>query len=205
MSFFKNTRNLVATGILGAIGAILMLLNLNIPSIMPVFIKFDFSELPSIIAAFAYGPIGGIMVCLVKNVLNLIFASNTAGVGELSNFILGCAYVIPAGLIYKKHRTFKGAIVGALVGSLTSGCISFFSNYFIIYPLFALTMSMETILGFYTAVFPKITELWQALLYFNVPFTFIKGVLTSIVTFLIYKRISPILKGKKKHVDATQG
>ena len=82
MSFFKNTRNLVATGILGAIGAILMLLNLNIPSIMPVFIKFDFSELPSIIAAFAYGPIGGIMVCLVKNVLNLIFASNTAGVGK---------------------------------------------------------------------------------------------------------------------------
>lgn len=206
MSFFKNTRNLVATGILGAIGAILMFLNLNIPSIMPVFIKFDFSELPAVIAAFAFGPIGGIMVCLVKNFLNFIFASGTQGVGELSNFILGCAYVIPAGLIYKKHRKFKGAIIGALVGSLTSAFVSFFSNYFLIYPLFTLTgLSMEAIITMYTAVFPKITKLWQALLYFNVPFTFIKGLLTSIVTFLVYKRISPILKGKKKHVDATQG
>lgn len=199
MKFFKNTRNLVAVGILGAIGAILMILNINIPAIMPVFIKFDFSELPSIIAAFAYGPIGGVMVCLIKNLLNLIFASSTGGVGELSNFILGCAYVIPAGLIYKKFRTFKGAIVSSLVGSFSAAFISFFSNHFLIYPLFTLIgMKMETIIGMYTAVFPNITTLWQALLYFNVPFTFIKCLFTSLLTFLIYKRISPILRGKKK-------
>ena len=72
MNFFKSTRNLVAVGILGAIGAVLMVLNFNIPTIMPSFIKLDFSELPAIIATFAYGPIGGIMVCLVKNLLNFI-------------------------------------------------------------------------------------------------------------------------------------
>ena len=200
MNFFKSTRNLVAVGILGAIGAVLMILNFNIPTIMPAFIKLDFSELPAIIATFAYGPIGGIMVCLVKNLLNFILASNTGGAGELSNFILGCAYVIPAGLIYKKNRTLKGAIISALVGSVTSGCVSFFSNYFLIYPLFTLVLkcSMEAIVGMYTLIFPKITELWQALLYFNVPFTFIKCMLTSIITFLVYKRISPILRGKQK-------
>ena len=199
MSFFKSTRNLVAVGILGAIGAVLMILNFNIPTIMPSFIKLDFSELPAIIATFAYGPIGGIMVCLVKNLLNFILASNTGGVGELSNFILGCAYVIPAGLIYKKNRTFKGAIISAIVGSVTAGCVSFFSNYFLIYPLFTLIgWPMSAIIGMYTLIFPKITELWQALLYFNVPFTFIKCMLTSIITFLVYKRISPILRGKQK-------
>ena len=199
MSFFKSTRNLVAVGILGAIGAVLMILNFNIPTIMPSFIKLDFSELPAIIATFAYGPIGGIMVCLIKNLLNFILASNTGGVGELSNFILGCAYVIPAGLIYKKNRTLKGAIISALVGSVTSGCVSFFSNYFLIYPLFTLIgWPMEAIIGMYTLIFPKITELWQALLYFNVPFTFIKCMLTSVITFLVYKRISPLLRGKQK-------
>lgn len=199
MSFFKNTRNLVAAGILGAIGAILMILNINIPSIMPVFIKLDFADLPAVIASFAFGPTGGIMVCLIKNFLNLILASNTGGVGELSNFILGCAYVIPAGLIYKKHHNFTGAIIGALIGSITSATVGYFSNYFVIYPLFTLTgLSMNTIIGMYTAVFPNIDTLWEALLYFNVPFTFIKFLLTSILTFLIYKRISPILKGKKK-------
>lgn len=200
MNFFKSTRNLVAVGILGAIGAVLMILNFNIPTIMPSFIKLDFSELPAIIATFAYGPIGGIMVCLVKNLLNFILASNTGGAGELSNFILGCAYVIPAGLIYKKNRTLKGAIISALVGSVTSGCVSFFSNYFLIYPLFTLVLkcSMEAIVGMYTLIFPNITKLWQALLYFNVPFTFIKCMLTSVITFLVYKRISPLLRGKQK-------
>ena len=199
MSFFKSTRNLVAVGILGAIGAVLMILNFNIPTIMPSFIKLDFSELPAIIATFAYGPIGGIMVCLIKNLLNFILASNTGGVGELSNFILGCAYVIPAGLIYKKNRTLKGAIISAVVGSVTSGCVSFFSNYFLIYPLFTLIgWPMEAIIGMYTLIFPNITKLWQALLYFNVPFTFIKCMLTSVITFLVYKRISPILRGKQK-------
>ena len=200
MNFFKSTRNLVAVGILGAIGAVLMILNFNIPTIMPSFIKLDFSELPAIIATFAYGPIGGIMVCLVKNLLNFILASNTGGAGELSNFILGCAYVIPAGLIYKKNRTLKGAIISALVGSVASGCVSFFSNYFLIYPLFTLVLkcSMEAIVGMYTLIFPNITKLWQALLYFNVPFTFIKCMLTSVITFLVYKRISPLLRGKQK-------
>ena len=200
MNFFKSTRNLVAVGILGAIGAVLMILNFNIPTIMPSFIKLDFSELPAIIATFAYGPIGGIMVCLVKNLLNFILASNTGGAGELSNFILGCAYVIPAGLIYKKNRTLKGAIISALVGSVTSGCVSFFSNYFLIYPLFTLVLKcpMEAIVGMYTLIFPNITKLWQALLYFNVPFTFIKCMLTSVITFLVYKRISPLLRGKQK-------
>ena len=200
MSFFKNTRNLVASGILGAIGSVLMLINFNIPSIMPVFIKFDVSELPAILASFAYGPLGGIMVCLVKNVLNLVLGSDTAGVGELSNFILGCAYVIPAGLIYQKHRTFKGAIVGALTGCFTSAILCWFTNNFIVYPLYGLLgWTEELILSMYQAIFPFVNTLEEAIFVFNVPFTFIKLFVTAIITFLIYKRLSPLLRGKKQN------
>lgn len=197
MNFFKSTRKIVASGVLGAIGLVLMALNFNIPSLMPSFIKFDVSELPSVIATFAYGPMGGIMVCLVKNVLNFAFFSGTGGIGELSNFLLGCAFVIPAGLIYQKHRTFKGAIVASLIGCACASCVGWFTNYFIIYPLYFLIYPKDVILGMYEVVFGFEPELWQALLYFNVPFTFVKCLFTSFLTFLVYKKLHFLLHGKK--------
>lgn len=190
-----NVRALTVTAIMGALGTVLMSLEFSIPALIPPFIKLDFSELPALITSFAYGPLWGILVCLLKNVIHVFFGS-TMGIGEISNFILGSVFVGVAGLIYKKHKDKKGALISCLIGSAAMAVISVFTNYFIVYPLYAkvLVMPMEEIIGMYSAILPSADNLWKALLIFNLPFTFVKGLIDSIFCFLIYKRISPILK-----------
>lgn len=191
------TRKLAVTGIMSAVSAVLMMLSFNIP-IMPSFIKMDFSELPALITAFSIGPVWGVAVCLIKNLVNLPFTT-TAGVGELSNFILGVMLVLPAGLIYQKNKTRVGALIGSALGSLIMAVVSIPWNYYITYPAFVkiLNFPLEAILGMYQKINPSVDGLLQALLVFNLPYTFCKGLLISLLTFLIYKRLSPILKGKK--------
>ena len=150
----------------------------------------DFSELPALIAAFAYGPLSGVIVCLIKNLINLL-STQTGGVGELSNFILGCAFVLPAGLIYKHKKTKKSAVLGALLGA-----VIMVSNYYIVYPICTKFMPMDVIIAAYSSILPSIKNLWQALFVFNLPFTFAKGLVNVLIATLIYKPLSPILKGK---------
>ena len=194
----ENIRKLAVIGIMSAVSAILMMLSFNIP-IMPAFIKMDFSELPALITAFSIGPVAGVIVCFIKNLINLPFTT-TAGVGELSNFILGVALVLPAGLIYKKMKTRTGALIGSAIGSLIMAVISIPWNYFITYPAYIkiLNFPLEAILGMYQKINPNVNGLLQALLIFNLPYTFCKGIVISLLTFLLYKRLSPIIKGKKK-------
>lgn len=192
-----NVRTITMTGLFGALSAVLMMFSFNVP-LMPSFIKMDFSELPALIAAFSMGPLSGVMVCLVKNLINLMF-STTGGVGELSNFILGCAFVMPAGLIYKKNKNKKSAFVGALLGAVVMAVFSVFSNYFVVYPVYTMFMPMEAILGMYQAIYSGIDNLLEALIIFNMPFTFIKGMCSVLITFVIYKHISPIIKGTNKY------
>ena len=183
------------TALLSALATVLMFVSFSVPFV-PSFIKLDLSELPALIAAFSMGPLSGVAVCLVKNLVNLLF-TYSMGVGELCNFLLGVAFVLPAGLIYKKHNNRKGALIGALTGALTMGVISIFINYYLVYPVYAkLLMPMDMILGMYQAINPKVSNLWQALCFFNAPFTFVKGLISVAITFLIYKRISPLIKGK---------
>ena len=190
------TRKIAVTGIMSAVSAVLMMLSFNIP-IMPSFIKMDFSELPALITAFSIGPIWGVAVCLIKNLVNLPLTT-TAGVGELSNFVLGTLFVLPAGLIYQKKKTRAGALIGSAVGSLIMAVVSIPWNYFVTYPAFVkiLNFPLTSILGMYQKINPDVNGLWGALLVFNLPYTFCKGLVISLLTFLIYKRLSPILKGK---------
>ena len=191
----SRIRKLVMTALLSALATVLMFVSFSVPFV-PSFIKLDLSELPALIAAFSMGPLSGVAVCLVKNLVNLLF-TYSMGVGELCNFLLGVAFVLPAGLIYKKHNNRKGALIGALTGALTMGVISIFINYYLVYPVYAkLLMPMDMILGMYQAINPKVSNLWQALCFFNAPFTFVKGLISVAITFLIYKRISPLIKGK---------
>ena len=191
----SRIRKLVMTALLSALATVLMFVSFSVPFV-PSFIKLDLSELPALIAAFSMGPLSGVAVCLVKNLVNLLF-TYSMGVGELCNFLLGVAFVLPAGLIYKKHNNRKGALIGALTGALTMGVISIFINYYLVYPVYAkLLMPMDVILGMYQAINPKVSNLWQALCFFNAPFTFVKGLISVAITFLIYKRISPLIKGK---------
>ena len=189
-----NVRYLTVTAMLSAIAFILMFLDFSVP-VMPNFIRMDLSELPALIGAFAMGPACGVWVCLVKNLLHL-FMTSTGGVGELSNFVLGVAFVRPAGLIYKHKKNKKSAITGALIGALCMALFSFPSNYFVVYPIYTKMMPMDVIIGAYQAIVPSVKELWQCLLFFNVPFTFVKGLFSVLITMVVYKKISPILKGR---------
>ncbi len=190
-----NVRKITMTALLSAMASVLMFFNLNIP-LMPSFIKLDFSELPALIASYALGPISGLTVCLIKNLVNLL-SSSTGGIGELSNFILGACFVVPAGIIYRKMNNRKGAFIGALCGAVVMATVSAFSNYYVVYPIYMQFMSLEKIMAMYQAINPRVETLWQALWWFNVPFTFVKGMLSMIISFLVYKHISPFLKGKQ--------
>lgn len=189
-----KVRYMTVTAMLSAIAFILMFLDFSVP-VMPSFIKMDLSELPALIGSFAMGPVCGVMVCLIKNLLHLLMTS-TGGVGELSNFVLGVAFVLPAGLFYKRKKTRKNAIIGSLLGAACMAAISFPSNLFVVYPIYEKFMPIETIVAAYQAIVPSMKTLWQCLLCFNVPFTFVKGMFSVIITLLIYKKISPILKGR---------
>lgn len=191
-------RKMVVTAIFGVVGFILMALEFPVP-LVPSFIKLDFSELPALITAFAVGPLWGVLVCLVKNLLHC-FLSSTMGIGELSNFILGSVFVFTAGLVYKYKKSRIGALIGSVTGAVLMSVIGVFSNYFIIYPLYSmfLMMPMDTIINAYHNIYPFVTDLWTALLVCNLPFTFLKCMVSVVITFICYKYLSPIIKGEKK-------
>ena len=190
-----DVRKMTVTAMLSAIAFVLMFLDTAVP-IMPSFIKLDLSELPALIATFALGPVCGVIVCLIKNLLHLLITT-TGGVGELSNFILGAAFVLPAGLIYQHKKTKKNAIIGAIVGALAMAIISFPSNLFIVYPVYYNFMPKDVIIAAYQALVPfaNIDSIAKCLLLFNVPFTFVKGLISPIITILIYQPLRPLLKG----------
>ena len=188
-----NIRFMVTTGVLSAVAAVLMMLSFSVP-FMPSFIKMDFSELPALIAAYSMGPLAGVCVCLIKNLINLPM-STTGCVGELSNFLLGCMLVIPAGILYRIKANRKMALIGAMIGSATMAIVSLPINYYITYPVYSKFLPIDKIVAMYQAIFPGVDGLFECLLIFNVPYTFLKGLLNTLLTFLIYKRISRLIKG----------
>ena len=192
----KNLRMIAVTAIMSALSAVLMFVEFSIP-IMPAFIKLDVSELPALITSVTFGPVCGVAVCLVKNLIHL-FVTSTFGVGELSNFILGAIFVFVAGMFYKHKHNRKYALIGAMAGDLAMAVLCFFVNLFFVYPLYIkLMLPEEAILGMYRAILPSVDSLWKAILIFNVPFTFVKGLISVAITFIVYPKLSPILKGKK--------
>jgi riboflavin transporter FmnP len=192
-----NTVRLVGIGMLSGIAFILMFFEFPIPVLIPSFIKLDLSDLPALIGAFAYGPIAGILIELIKNLLHLL-DSSSGFVGELSNFLLGACFVGVAGCIYKIKKTRKVAICGAVIGAFAMAIFSLVTNYFIVYPFYTNFMPMEAIIGAYKAILPGVDNLFEALLIFNVPFTFVKGLISVLITVLVYKPLSPLLHCYKK-------
>ena len=193
----KNVRKLVVTALFSALAYVLMLLEFPLPFIIPSFIQFDFSELPALICSFAAGPFWGGLVCVIKNLLHL-FNTSTVGAGELSNMLLGLCFVVPAGMIYKKIKNRKGALIGCLTGAVATSILSIFINYFVTYPVYMkLFMPKEVIVSAYQALLPSVDSLLEAILIFNTPFNFMKYTVISIIAFLVYKHLSPIIKGTK--------
>jgi riboflavin transporter FmnP len=202
-----TARKLTVAAMLSAVAFVLMFVEFSIP-IMPSFIKLDVSDLPALLGAFSLGPIYGVVIELIKNLLHIIIKGTSSfGIGELNNFLLGAVFSFVAGLIYRLRKTRTGAIVGSIVGALAMGLLSLPINYFLVYPMYIQVYAeyggWDMIFGMYQAILPAIANgptangLLNCLLVFNAPFTFCKGLLDVILCLLIYKPLSPILHGDR--------
>ena len=195
-----TTHNLTVAAMLSAVAFILMFIEFPIPMLIPAFIKMDFSDLPALLGAFALGPVYGVIISFMKNLLHIVIkGTSTACVGELSNFILGAIFSAVAGYLYKQHKSRKTAIIGAVAGAVAMGVLSVPSNYFVVYPAYVqfYHMPLEAILGMYQAILPSADSLIKCLIIFNLPFTLVKGLLDAVLCMLIYKPLSPILHGRR--------
>lgn len=191
---------MVCVGMLAAISVILMLFEFPLPFIAPGFYELDFSEVPILIGAFALGPTAGILTELVKILLNLVInGTDTAFVGEFANFVMGCAFVVPASLIYSMKKSRKRALIGLASGTVIMSAAAFFINALVLLPAYskAFGMPIEVFVEMGTAINPAINGVWTFVLLAVVPFNLIKGILVSVITILLYKHISPILKGTR--------
>lgn len=189
-----NTKSMVKISILAVISMVLMLFDIS-TWFAPPFLKLDISDLPALLGAFAMGPMAGVLVQLVKNLLNLLIeGSLTGGVGELSNFLVGSAMAYTAGLIYYKKKTFARAVLGLVVGILVMTTFASLSNYFIVFPLYAKLMPLDQIIEMTAAINNRVVDYKTLILYAIVPFNLLKGTVVSLITISIYKKLSPILK-----------
>ncbi|MGN0171127.1 MAG: ECF transporter S component [Lachnospiraceae bacterium] len=191
-----NTGRLVLIAMLGGISAVLMLFEFAVPFVPP-FIELDFSELAIIIGGFVMGPVEGLLIILIKILLNLVMnGTTTMGVGELMNFCVSAFYMVPSVLIYRKLRTRKGAAISLLCGTLTVSILATLTNYFIMFPIYAWAykMPMEALVQMGSAVNPHVNSLFTMMLWAVLPFNLFKYTLVSIITFLVYKRLAGFLR-----------
>lgn len=191
-------RTIVCVGMLAAISAVLMLIEFPLPFIAPSFYKLDFSEVPILIGAFALGPVAGVLTELVKVLLNLVInGTDTAFVGEFANFVIGCAMVLPAALIYKCKKTRKGAILALIAGTVIMTLTGVFANALVLLPTYsaAYGLPLDALIGMGAAIHPSVGNVWSFAFMLVAPFNLIKGIVVSAITVLLYKHVSPILKG----------
>lgn len=180
--------------ILGALSAVLFPLEIPIVA----FYKLDFSTLPALLGAFSMGPLPGLAILLIKDLSRLVYSSSMY-VGELADFIMSAAFILPASLIYRKHKTRKTALVGMAVGTLCMIVVSVLVNWKMMIPFYmtAFHMDMEAIIGMAQKALPCVDTEWKVLLYVTAPFNLLKGFVLSLLTFVLYKRLSPMLHVRK--------
>ena len=192
-----KTRTLVEIGMLGAIATVLMLFEFPLPFIAPPFYEIDLSEVPVLVGAFALGPAAGATIELVKILINLLInGTATAFVGEIGNYIIGCSFIIPAALIYKKKKSKTNALIGMVIGTIIMTVFGCFLNAYVLLPTYAAAFGMpiDAIVGMGSAINGNITNVMTFVIMAVAPFNIIKGIVVSVITLLIYKHISPILK-----------
>lgn len=195
----SNVRTLVMVAMLGAISMVLYLFDFPL-WFAPSFYKIDFSEVPVMIGSFALGPVAGAMIELVKCLLKLVIkGTETAFVGDIANYVIGCALIVPAGIIYKKNKSKKAAIAGMAAGTLFLVIVGCFVNAYVLLPTYgkAFGMPIDALVGMGSAVNPAITSVTTFVLLAVAPFNLLKGIMVSAITLVIYKYVSPLLKGQQ--------
>lgn len=190
-----SIRTMTSVAVLSAVAFVLAFFEFPVP-FSPSFARMDLSDFPALIGAFAFGPVAGILIELIKNMLGL-FSSATSGIGELANFLMGASFAATAGLIYKLHKTKKTALVGGIVGSVIMGIVAALANYFILLPLFEQFMPLDQLIASFGEKMPFIQSKLDIVIYNAFPFNLLKGLVITAVTMLVYKRIRPLLKGKE--------
>jgi riboflavin transporter FmnP len=188
-----NTRYITKVGILSAIAVILMFFEVPLP-MMPSFLKLDASELPAILGAFLLGPIAGVGIELIKNLIHGA-NSQTMGIGEVANFLVGVSFILPASYLYQRYSSPNGAIIALGVGTISMMFSASLLNYFILLPLYqaVLHFPLEQIISLGTVANPQIMDLKSFITMAIAPFNLIKGIVISIFTMMIYKKIFPVL------------
>ena len=182
---------------------VLHLFDFSIPVIAPEFYKLDLSEIPVLIGSFIMGPLAGVFIEAIKILLKLLVkGTSTAYVGDLANFIIGCAFVVPASLIYKYKKTKMGAFIGMAVGILVMAVAGIAINYWVLIPFYvkAFGMPLDAIIGMGAKINGAISNKFTFVLICVGPFNILKGVIDSLITAVVYKRISSFIKeiGSKK-------
>lgn len=191
---------LIKVSLLGTISFLLMYIEVAVP-LFPEFLKIDISDLPALIGAFALGPIQGVVIELFKNILHGLFGTKTAFVGELANFLVGGIMVFVAGYIYKKNKTKKAALLGLLVSTVVMSLSAGILNLYVFLPLY------QKVLGLPISEFVKwghrvnshINSVNGFIYWAIIPFNLIKGIIVSIITMGIYKKVSILFVGKKEN------
>ena len=188
-----STRTLVILAVLSALSAVLMMLDFPLIFLFPGFLKLDFSDLPMLIASFWFGPLSGIAVALVKNLIHLTMSA-TGGVGELANFIVSAALGGTAGLIYRLKKTKRGAAAALVGGGLVMTLVGIAANYYITIPFFSKLYGLDAIIEMSAKLIPFINTRFDVVLYSITPFNILKSALIGGLTFLLYKRVKGLLK-----------
>ena len=193
---FLSVQKMSTIAVLAAVSSILFMVEV-VPVPAVPFYKLDFSNLPVLLGTFAMGPLAGTLILAIKSFIGLLHSSSQ-GVGELADFLMGFAMVLPVGLVYNRNRSRKGAIWGMAAGALTATVTSVLANLYIMIPFFMMVyhMPVEAILGMGQAVIPSIDSLWKFVLYITAPFNLFKWVLISFLGSLMYKPLSPLLHGQ---------
>ena len=189
-------RRVSIIGISAAIAAVLHVLDFPLVILAPEFYKLDFSELPVLLCGFYLGPSATVICEGVKILLKLLLkGTSTAFVGDLANFVVGCSLVLPATIFYHAHKSKHSAIIGLAIGTLVMTVFGSAFNAIYLLPKLAemFGMPLDAIVGMGTQVNSAINSVSTLVLFAVVPFNLLKGVIVSALTFLLYKRISPIL------------
>jgi riboflavin transporter FmnP len=190
----NNTKKITRIGVLSAVAALLFLIP-GIPIVPPIY-KLDFSTLPALLGGFSMGPLAGMLIVLVKDLVGL-FTTQTGGVGELADFVVSSSLVVTAAALYAKRRTLKGALLGMGLGILLMILVGCAANYYVLIPFYQNVMGFPTeqVIKLVQATIPPVDNLWKLILLATAPFNLIKGLVLCIITAVLYKRLSPLLHG----------
>lgn len=189
-----SVQYLTRIAVLTALSSILFMISIPIVA----FYSLDLSNLPVLLGAFSMGPVAGLIILGLKSLIGCL-TSSTMYVGELADFIMGAAFVLPAALIYQRNKSRKGALIGMITGTVAlilAGCLT---NAYLLIPFYmkAFGMPMEAIIGMCAQALPFVDTELKVILFVTAPFNLLKGVVLCVLTYMIYKPLSPLLHVRK--------